>query len=566
MRAAHSPSTPLNQANMAPPHNAQLAQNEGRIALAMQALKQGQISSVYAAAKTYGVPESTLRGRVNGINARRDSIPLNRKLTTTEESTLIEWILSMDQRGLPLGTQSIRQMANILLQKRSQDNDNPLTVGQHWVYNFVRRNDSLKSKYNRKYDYQRAKCEDPTIIRDWFRLVRNTIEKYGILDEDIYNFDETGFQMGVISTAKVITGAERSRPVSIQPGNREWVTTIDCISSCGWSVPPVIIFEGKVHQSTWYSDTLPLDWVIGVSENGWTDNELGLIWLKEVFEKYTAHRTKGIYRLLILDGHGSHVTPEFDLFCKEHSIITLCMPPHSSHLLQPLDVGCFAVLKRSYGRQIEGYMRNGINYIDKLDFLEAYHAARIEAITLANAQSSFAATGLLPFDPERVLSKLHSQFKTPTPPSTSHATAPQSGPWTFKTPYDVTQLDRQAKAIKTACLLTPTNRALNQLVKGCQLAMNNAVLLAEENRQLRHANERQKKKRAKKRTFIATGGVLTNGEGIARSQGTNTQSRVPESGVVTEEVTIQTRAPRTCSMCKSLLHTTRTCPLRQVSN
>ena len=46
--------------------------------------------------------------------------------------------------------------------------------------------------------------------------------------------------------------------------------------------------------------------------------------------------------------------------------------------------------------------------------------------------------------------------------------------------------------------------------------MNSAVLLAEENRQLRHENERQKKKRAKKRTFIATGGVLTNQEGIAR--------------------------------------------------
>jgi hypothetical protein len=70
------------------------------------------------------------------------------------------------------------------------------------------------------------------------------------------------------------------------------------------------------HLAFWYSDTLPLDWVIGVSENGWTDNELGLTWLEHVFEKHTAHRTKGVYRLLILDGHSSHVTPEFDLFCK----------------------------------------------------------------------------------------------------------------------------------------------------------------------------------------------------------------------------------------------------------
>jgi Tc5 transposase DNA-binding domain len=149
---------------MALPHNTQLVQKEGRIALAMQALKQGHISNIYTAAQMYDVPDKTLRRRVNGINARRDSIPINRKLTTTEELTLIEWILSMDQRGLPVRSDSIRQMANLLLQKRFQDNT--VIVGQRWVYNFVQRHDSLQSKYTRKYDYQRAKCEDPTIIRD----------------------------------------------------------------------------------------------------------------------------------------------------------------------------------------------------------------------------------------------------------------------------------------------------------------------------------------------------------------------------------------------------------------
>lgn len=101
MRAAHSASTPLNQANMSPPNNAQLAQKEGRIALAVQSYKEGHISSLRAAAQMYDVPESTLRGRVKGVPARRDSVPINRKLTTSEESTLVEWILSMDERGLP---------------------------------------------------------------------------------------------------------------------------------------------------------------------------------------------------------------------------------------------------------------------------------------------------------------------------------------------------------------------------------------------------------------------------------------------------------------------------------
>jgi len=86
----------------------------------------------------------------------------------------------------------------------------PGYVGQTWVYNFIKRNPTLKSQYNRKYDYQRAKCEDPELIRAWFQRVQRTQAEYGILNNDTYNFDETSFQMGVISTAKVITGIERA--------------------------------------------------------------------------------------------------------------------------------------------------------------------------------------------------------------------------------------------------------------------------------------------------------------------------------------------------------------------
>jgi hypothetical protein len=191
-----------------------------------------------------------------------------------------------------------------------------------------------------------------------FVLFKNTIAKYGILDQDIYNFDETGFHMGIISTAKVVTAGEKARAVSVQPGNREWVTVIESASSTGWVLPPMVIFKGKLHQQTWY-EKLPPDWSIGVSENGWTTDELGFIWLKKVFNPYTQNRTIGTYRLLILDGHGSHGTPEFDQFCSQNSIIILCMPPHSSHLLQPLDVSCFSVLKHFYGQAVSELMRVG---------------------------------------------------------------------------------------------------------------------------------------------------------------------------------------------------------------
>jgi len=95
------------------------------------------------------------------------------------------------------------------------------------------------------------------------------------------------------------------------------------------------------------------------------------------------------------------------------------------------------------------------------------------------------------------------------------------------------------------------------------MAMHSAILLTEENRRLRSENERQKKKRAKRKAYVATGGVLTVQEGLNRSQLVNTK--------LTDEVTdqpteLRIRAPNKCSMCKSLKHTARTCPTRYNSN
>lgn len=242
--------------------------------------------------------------------------------------------------------------------------------------------------------------------------------KYGIVNEDTYNFDETGFAMGIASTSRVITRSDRrTRPKLIQQGDRESATAIEAVGASGYHLPPMVILKGKVHLQNWYEYCqLPSDWVISLSPKGWTSNEHSIWWLINVFEPSTRPRTIGAYRLLILDGHESHCTPEFDQYCKDHSIVTLCMPPHSSHILQPLDVGCFAALKKSYGNQVANLMRLGINHIDKAEFLSCFEKARSEAFSLSNIHSGFAATGVIPFDPERVLSTISTPHTPPPPP------------------------------------------------------------------------------------------------------------------------------------------------------
>jgi hypothetical protein len=119
------------------------------------------------------------------------------------------------------------------------------------------------------------------------------------------------------------------------------------------------------------------------------------------------------------------------------------MPPHSSHLLQPLDVGCFSPLKVSYGAQIENRMRLGINHISKDEFLPAYYQAHTQAITEKNIRSSFLATGLVLFDPERVLSGLNPIVRTPSPVPTEGSSS-----WDSKTPQNLKEVKRQGKHIQ----------------------------------------------------------------------------------------------------------------------
>ena len=467
-----------------PPKSRNSFEQEGRILLAISAIKNDEICNIREAARLYNVPRTTLQRRLNGHGFRAEQRANSHKLTQNEEESIVQWTLSLDRRGAAPRPAHVREMADILLSKRGYTTT--ITVGDKWVYNFIKRHDQLKSRFSRRYNYQRAKCEDPKVIREWFNRVQITIMQHGIPYEDIYNFDETGYAMGLVATAKVVSRAEMvGKPFLIQPGNWEWVTSIECVNSSGWALPPCIIFKGKVHIEGWYQDeALPHDWRIEVSQNGWTTDEIGLQWLQNLFIPATNGRTAGKYRLLILDGHGSHLTPQFDEICSQNDIIPICMPPHSSHLLQPLDVGCFSPLKRAYGRLVENKARLGFNHIDKFDFLEAYPEARTEAFKADTIKNSFSAAGLVPFNPERVLGQLNIQLKTPTPPgSRSTNSAP-------KTPHNLKQLEKQASTIKTLLRhrtqspSSPTKTALNQLIKGCEIAINGGVLLAKENQDL----------------------------------------------------------------------------------
>ncbi|KAL1963753.1 hypothetical protein VTN77DRAFT_7819 [Rasamsonia byssochlamydoides] len=180
------------------------------------------------------------------------------------------------------------------------------------------------------------------------------------------------------------------------------------------------------------------------------------------------------------------------------------MPAHSSHLLQPLNVSIFAPLKDGYGGLVEQQMQYGFNHIEKLDFLEAYPIARIMAFKAQTIQNGFAATGIHPFNPERVIQKLHVQLKMPIPPGSRSSNSHSS--WSLQTPHNPRQLQRQATAVKKLIEqghISPSSRfdeAFNQITKACESTMIQAAIMKEYQDLLAaHEKEKQKHQRSKKK-------------------------------------------------------------------
>lgn len=91
------------------------------------------------------------------------------------------------------------------------------------------------------------------------------------------------------------------------------------------------------------------------------------------------------------------------------------MPTHLSHLLQLLNVGYFALLKKAYRKQIEDLIRSRINYITKLEFLLVFKAAFKAAFTKEYIVSIFRGARLVLLDLEAVLSKLDIKIRILTP-------------------------------------------------------------------------------------------------------------------------------------------------------
>jgi hypothetical protein len=396
--------------------------DEKKLKAAIDAYNRKEYPSLRQTAEAYRVGRQTLQNRLRGGLTRQQGKENQRLLSSAQEDLLIRWITDLDVAGSAPNFSQVREFAGLI----SASSGGPPSVGDKWIQRFLDRHSEVKSKVGRKIDYLRATNTSSSALQPFFQLFLDVIQRHQIQPQNIWNFDEVGTQIGLCFNQRVIGRASTKRSYKKTPENREWVTILEACSATGDIIAPLVLFKGKNLQSSWFPTETPSNWRFDSTENAFTSNAIGFKWLMEVFLPETACGPQT--RLLLCDNHGSHITVDFMYQCFVNNVQMVYLPPHSSHVLQPLDVGVFSVLKRRYRKEIANFARyDETRPIQLAQFIHFYAKARRDVLTPHYIETGWLGTELYPYNPEKVLQssqiiKSPSRERTP-PPNISKRTS-----------------------------------------------------------------------------------------------------------------------------------------------
>ena len=395
---------------------------------AFEATQKGM--SVYRAAREYSVPESTLRDRTRGLVPIDVAVGFKPLFTPTEEEKLVGHISYMAGIGYGYSVSKIKYMARDYAIHLGKNVKSPESLSDCWFYDFVKRWPDLKIAKPQKLAILRAKSASRETIDNYYSELELILRKNDLLDrpQHIFNIDETG-----ISTEhqppKIVCSKDTNAQAVTSPRST-LVTIFARGNAIGNSIPPYFVFAGK----RWNPEFLQ-DACVGSSgemtKNGWSNTEVFQNYVTKHFVKY-ANLSKEIPTLLLYDGHKSHINLTLTQWAERNNVILFVLPPHTSHLTQPLDVGVFGPFKKMYSIACHSYMQQNPGLtISKYSVAALTSKPYTKALSAENLQAAFKKTGIFPFqktsisDADVAPAVIYETSKTSDSPqqSTPHETA-----------------------------------------------------------------------------------------------------------------------------------------------
>lgn len=314
---------------------------------------------IYLAAKTFSVPWSTLKDylvRANFdpaevhvvTNGRRPALPVDL------EQQLLSYIKKMQETGFGLTATDVRRTAYESAEAakvKHPFSTKEKIAGWTWWNSFSKRH-NLKMRTPQNLSHARAAAATRANLDDFYEKLDKMMKKLKITNrpERIWNVDETGLSYVVKSNRIIaVTGARHVvKQSSAERGTN--TTMVGCINANGFDIRPMIIFKCQRMDARLNNGPLPA--LIRLSKNGWINNDLFVEWLQHFVSSIPQARPV----ILIMDSHVSHVSEAALELAKKNQIHIMTFPSHTTHILQPLDVGIYGPLKSAWRSQLNTYM------------------------------------------------------------------------------------------------------------------------------------------------------------------------------------------------------------------
>ena len=362
---------------------------------------QKQELSLRESSRLYNVLLETLR-RVNGmvaIDCRPGPITV---LTEEEETKLADYLLRMSEMGYGLTREGVMGLAYSIVEKSKRPPFQNGSVGGTWFEGFMRRKPNLMIRSPQSLSYCRAVFANKETITDFCGKLGSLYGKLNLVSKpmQIFNCNETGVTIVAKQSHCRVREKTCVCPISCCEGENTHHFVM-CVSN-GIYVLPMMIYPRKTCVPDKSKEGAFPNTLFKNSESGWINSELFVEWFAFFLKSIPPARPV----LLVQDGHSSHVSIELIEMARENDVCLLCLPAHTSHILQPLDVGVFKSFKSNFNKACGNYMKqNPGRVINTVILASMVGQAYPTAFTPVNILSGFKKTGIYPFNPSSVYNR-----------------------------------------------------------------------------------------------------------------------------------------------------------------
>lgn len=379
-----------------------------KIAAALKYMREKN-KSAYAAAKLFGIPRSTLFDKEKGLHPNGPGAP--KRLTDEEENAIVKVLVASGDYGSPLEALDLQLIVFKYLKENGRaDVFDWKPPGPKWVKKFIKRNSdalTVRSVQNIK----RSRAEKTTgEIEEYFSNLKISLE--GVPKENIINYDETNLSDNP-GNKKCIFRRGIKYPERVMNYTKGAISIMFSITADGECLAPYVVYKAEHVYSQWVING-PRGARFNRTKSGWFDSMMFEDWFKTIIIPWSQSKTGP--KVLIGDNLASHINYTIVTLCEANNIKFIFLPPNSSHLTQPLDVCYFGPLKKLWRSILLDYkIKNPREAtLNKSHFPELLKKLMIELNDKTkNIISGFAATGIYPFKPDKVLKKLP-DYKPPS--------------------------------------------------------------------------------------------------------------------------------------------------------